>query len=114
MLLRAVEMGVSPSFTLCNDYDADFKTLPENVFYPSVYENIKSDIVQTTQNYKEFYEAIKDSYIVSHKINGSVTESVFQNGVTVTVNHSDKAVLTDGKTLEAYSFAVSMGKGAAE
>jgi len=105
-ILRAVESGVSPTFSVCNNYDTDFSELGDNSYYSSVYSGVKGDIVSVSQSTSKFYKAISGAKILSHEIiSDGVTRSVFSNGVSVIVNHTDSDVDVNGKTVGANSFS---------
>lgn len=104
-LLRAVEAGVSPAFTLCYAADEALADASGSFYYGILYENNKERLAQAVRKTAELYERIKGAGIRSHRIlEEEVTQTVFDNGVIVTINHSDKDVTADGRILPARSF----------
>jgi hypothetical protein len=105
-ILRAVEAGVSPSFMLSWSLDNALADSTPPVYYGILYESNKSMIEDVVKLTKEFLNKISGAKIQSHRILGEgITQTVFSNGVTVTVNHSEKDVtLDDGRKIKARSF----------
>ncbi|MDR1891698.1 MAG: DUF5696 domain-containing protein [Oscillospiraceae bacterium] len=103
-LLAAVEAGISPSFTLSWSYDTALVD-SSDPYWAFPYENNRVAILETVGRTADFYRQAAGSPIKFHHIlPGGVTETVFENGVTVTVNHSDSAVLVNGKKIAALDF----------
>lgn len=117
MLLRAIEMGVAPSFTVCGKYEKDFSEVAEGVFYASAFDGVKESVISNMKKAGEFFSSVSDAYIVSHSIGGNgITITEFSNGIKVTVNHSSETLSLGGATLEPLSFSISSenGKGGAQ
>lgn len=105
-LLRAVEAGVSPSFLLSQSYDAELSTTEISLSSGIVYENNKELIKNTVNQVGNFLNRIAGAGIRSHAIvQEGVSLTVFDNGVSVTVNHTNKTVKVGEKEIPAMSFS---------
>ena len=104
-LLKAVESGVAPSFTVSFETD---KALIKNADFNCggiLYGDNFKTICETVSELKELHEKTVGSAISKHFImDGGVTKTVFENGAAVYVNHSDAQTEADGLTLPALSF----------
>lgn len=100
--LKAVETGSGLTYTVIGEYDTNFITAAQNVFYGSVYwddtieRGVREDIETTVAEYKDYFNSVNGAKISSHKV---ITEDVrlttFDNGVSVYVNYG-AADYTDG------------------
>ncbi len=101
-LLTAAETGLGLTYSLISDYDTNLVSSAQNVFYGSLYwddtieRGVKTDIIDTVNGYKAYFESVKDAKIAEHEvINEKVRKTVFDNGVTVYVNYGETEY-TDG------------------
>lgn len=114
-LLRAVEMGVSPSFSLCDQYDEKLETASNGVYKFSLYKGQKKQVVDAIESTADFYQSIENASLISHTLlEGGATVSEFSNGVTVVVNRTKKAVQYKDITVEPNSFRCFDGKEASK
>lgn len=106
-VLRAVESGVSPSFVLTDTYNDEISTSYAEIKSSVVYKNNRELIKNTIESLEEYSERINGSAITKHSIlQAGITETVYGNGVSVTVNHTDKPVNINGKDIPAMSFEI--------
>lgn len=111
-LLRAVEAGVSPAFTLVESVDREAGYSTAANFYGLVYRNNAALIRDTVERTAAYLEQVEGAAIVSHTIPAEgITRTTFDNGVMVTVNHTDTPVELDGQTLPAKDFRVEGAPG---
>lgn len=104
-LLRAVEAGVFPSFKLCRNIGTQTAYLTGNQYYGLSYENNLELICKTVEKFYDYYDSTVGVTISSHRIVcDGVTETVFENGVRVLVNHTDKAEEYSNLCLPAKDF----------
>ena len=109
VLLKAVESGIRPSFTLCKKTDMALVDSAQYDFYAMQFDGNVSVIVDTISSVKDYYKAIIGAEIVSHRIlKTGVSETVFDNGVCVTVNNTESAYNLGNKTVESKSFEFEM------
>mgnify|MGYP007083040960 CR=1 FL=1 len=105
MLLRAVEAGVSPSYTLSYSLYEALADSDESMYYGILYESNKQRIADDIARTQAFFEEVADAGIQRHTIvQDGLTRTEFDNGVVVLVNHSDEDILVDGTTIAAHSF----------
>lgn len=105
LLLKAVEFGVSPTWLVIDTYNSDVATSVEEYFYASEYGALKGKIVDSYRKTEALYNVIKNAKIQNYSIlSDGVSKTVYDNGMTVLVNHNDYEVLVDGEALEPRSF----------
>lgn len=107
--LIAVSTGSIPYYTVCDEYDDSLITGKNSALAASCYSGIKNRLNKEISEYSELLKELDDSKISTYEQNGSVSKTVFDNGVCVFVNYSDKEVQTEIGTVPAYSY--SYGKG---
>lgn len=106
-LLRAVESGMGISYTLIGDYSTKLLECNSNVFYNSLYKDVKDDIINDYTLVSDYFDKISDSYISEHIIlESGLRQTVFSNGVSVFVNYTDKEISSDAGIVPANSFLV--------
>lgn len=109
-LLRAVEGGVMPSYRLCASVGPETAYLTENKYYGLSLESNTELISETVKKLEDYYRLTVDSAVKHHsRLSEGVTETVFDNGVTVLVNHTDVPVTYGSVTLQAEDFSVIGG-----
>lgn len=94
-LLKSVESGLGLTYTLIGSYDTELVNAKQNVFYGSLYwdesigRGVKTDIIETVNEYKPYFESVNGAAIVDHEIIApGVHKTVFDNGVAVCVNYN--------------------------
>ncbi len=108
ILLKCIEGGVYPSFTIANKVDVSLIDSTENYLYACSFDGNKEYIKDTLNAVKDYYSAIKGAHITNHKILvKGVTETVFSNGTHVIVNHTQNPYTYNKKVVEAYSYTVN-------
>ncbi len=115
-LLKAVESGSGLQYTLVGQYDTQLITSAQNVFYGSLYwdeaieRGVRTDIVKTVADYKEYFEQVKNAEIINHVvINENVRLTVFDNGVSVYVNYGDSDYAAAQGSVAAGGYLVVKG-----
>lgn len=105
LLLKCVEAGVSPGFTLGYTVDASLADSSDVFYYGIAFDGQRETVEKAVAKTADVLEKINGSGIRSHSIlQSGVTRTVFNDGTTVTVNHTDTAVTVDGTALAAYTF----------
>ncbi len=106
-LLRAVECGMGIAYTVTADYSTKLLESKSNVFYNSLYKDIKGSIANDYNLVSDYFEKISNSTIESHKIlESGLRQTVFSNGVSVLVNYTDKEISSNAGVVPANSFLV--------
>ena len=95
-VLKAVESGCGLTFTLINDYDALLLSNSNVKLYSSLYKDNKKLIKTLTNELNNYYKSINGAKISEHLIfENGVRKTVFDNGITVFVNYSNKEQHTE-------------------
>lgn len=102
--LEAVKTGSGLSFVLANDVNSDAVTSRCSAYIAANYKDTKESIIAYAEEYAEFFDAVSGSTVKSYSDKGGVSKTVFENGVTVTVNKTETAVTVDGVSVDAKSF----------
>jgi hypothetical protein len=104
LLLRALEAGVSPSFTLTGSYTIDFADA-ESEYYGTLYEGNKATIVSLLQTYGPTFEKVSGKAITAHEIpQKGLSKTTFEGGTILWVNHGTKDVTVGDQVIKAGSF----------
>lgn len=104
-LLRAVEAGVSPSFKIIKNHNAEVSDSYAEYFYAAEYAAVKDYIRSTVERTADYYKAISGAAITEHTlICDGVTKTSCDNGVSVYVNFNDVDFEVNGLTVPAEDF----------
>lgn len=110
ILLKCIEGGVYPSFTVANSVDISLINSTEDYLYACAYAGNKAYINEVLENTRDYYSAIKNSYMVNHEIlQDGITKTVFSNGVEVLVNHTENTYNSDFGDINAHSYLFKKG-----
>ncbi len=94
-LLKAAETGCGLLYTVTGKHSSKFR-LSDSSLALSVYSDNKAKIETDCKELSEFLSKVSNTKIKKHTIlSEGVNETVFENGVTVIVNYTDKKVKTD-------------------
>ena len=109
-ILKAAESGAGLEYTINKHYSTKLIGSSQNMLYATNYAGVRDRIISEVKEYKDFYGLICNSYIKQHIVlENGLRKTVFDNGVTVYVNYSDKT-LTDGEiTVKEKSFLAKEG-----
>ena len=104
--LKAVEVGASLNFALSEKWNNKYILSFDNALNMSQADGLYDVISKYTEEYRALFKAVENSEIVYHGEQAEgITETVFDNGVTVTVNFTDK----EYNGLAAMSFGFKAG-----
>lgn len=67
-LLNAVETGLGLTYTLIDEYDTSLIYSADNIYFNSVYDDVKDLIISQTDTYKEVFKEVKGSPIAGHEL----------------------------------------------
>ncbi len=108
MILKAVESGSGLGYTVINNWDNSLINADSPYFYNSVFKEIKADIFKNSQELSKYYKKISGKHISSHTVfENGLRETVFENGVCVYVNYTDKTLETPVGELLPYKYLIS-------
>ena len=107
-LLKAVETGSGLGYTVIDNWDNSVIDANAPYFYNSVFEEIKNDIIGNSKELSEYYNKISGKYISRHTVYESgLRETIFENGVCVYVNYTDKTLETDAGELAPFEYLIT-------
>lgn len=109
-ILRTLAYGAKLSFSVLYEYDTDFTEtdmlyagMGANKLYACSFSANEKLINSTLEEYGTLYEKINNASMIRYTaLSDSVTESVFDNGVTLYINHSGTAADSPVGELAAY------------
>lgn len=105
LILRALEAGVSPSFTLSGSYVIDLADAEQTEFYGTLYEGNKATVVSLLQTYGPIFEKIGGKAITAHELYAKdLSKTTFEGGTILWVNHGTKDVTVGDQVIKAGSF----------
>lgn len=108
-ILKAIENGAGLYFVVSKDNTAELKQFPEfSKYYAIRYDNWKSDMIETYNTFNESMKKVKYATISEHEYIGTrIVRVKYDNDVEFILNYNThEAVLEDGTTVGAMSFAV--------
>lgn len=104
-IMLAATGGSGLGFSLIHDYDVSFMETGAEKLYGAVYADNRERIRQALEEYAGFYEAVAGARIERYTLlPQGISETVFDNGVTLYANHNPQPVLSPAGELEAYGF----------
>ena len=109
-VLKCVEAGIVPTFTLSNNYDNSLAQTKHSAIPLSKFDGLKEKIVQTVKETFTITQKVKGTTIKNHTVteNGlRITE--FQNGVKIAVNYTGQDLTEGDKSVPAGKYIVLEG-----
>lgn len=102
--LKAVETGMGLGYTLIAFHDTDVFNTKQNIFYSSVFDDNKQDIVYRTSLYKDLFDKISNNCIADFEIRGDLHITTFENGIRVYTNFGSDNLDTEFGKVKSKSF----------
>ncbi len=103
--LNAVETGMGLNYTLIANYDKDLVSAKDNVYFNSLYSDVKDNIKLDVDRYKTLFDRIANVKINKHYIlENDVRATEYENGITVYVNYGETAAETPAGSVKAKDF----------
>ena len=110
-LLRCIESGISPSYTLYYNFDKELVTNEHTFVFGSHFEGNKEDIITTINSIKGYLDSINGAAITDYiRLSDVSSVTKFDNGVFVVVNFSDAEITTDYGKVPARSYITGRGE----
>ena len=89
-ILKIVESGILPSFTLISEYDDELSGSSYFDFYGTSYENQKDKMLNTLKKLRKYSETISGQYLVKHEfVTDGISKMTFSSGSEVWVNFNE-------------------------
>ena len=109
-ILKCIEAGIAPSFTLSYNYDNSFASSKFSSIPVSKFAGQKEKIVETVNELNKALEKISDATISQHEIfENGLRVTKFDNGFTAVVNYGDEAVNYQGNQIAAKNYIILEG-----
>lgn len=106
-LLKAIESGVSPNWCVIKSHNSNVNSENGEFYFSMEYDILKDEVLSISKETKEYYSKISNTVISQHELLAhGISKTVFENGVTVYVNHTVNEVTTQGNTIEAMSYII--------
>jgi len=107
IVLSLVENGASPHFVFTKESATEMKMTGLNKFYSTSYDGWKEQAVDIWTRTNDVLSKVSGAYMTDFKrISEGVSATTYSNGITIYVNHTDKAVNLDQITVGPKSYAI--------
>lgn len=109
-ILKCMEAGIAPTFTLSNNYDNSLAQTKHSAIPVSKFDGLKERIVQTVKETSVVTQKVKGAAIVNHTVEDNglrITE--FQNGVKIAVNYTEQDLNLGDKSVPAGKYIILEG-----
>ena len=111
VLLRCIESGISPSYTLYYNFENELVTNEHSFIFGSEYKGNKDSIINNINDIKDYLEGINGAIIVDYiRVSDTVSVTKFDNGVYVVVNFGETEIVTDYGKVSAKSYITGRGE----
>lgn len=110
-LLRCIESGISPSYTLYYNFKNELVTNEHSFIFGSHFEGNKADIISTVNGIKEYLSSVEGAVISDYvRLSNTASVTKFDNGVFAVVNFGDSEIMTDYGNIPAKSYITGRGE----
>lgn len=107
-ILKAAQSGIGLSYIVYDEFEKDLIQLAETDFYGSEYSSIKEKMLSQIKEYMKYFNEVDNTSISEHSIlENDIHKTVFENGVTVYVNFSDKPCASPIGEVQAMGYKFS-------
>ena len=107
IILRTIEFGTAPHFTLSYEESSDIKYSGLNTMYSTQYETWLADAVEIYQKSNDVLKKVVNSTISSHEtLQSGVKKITYDNGVVIYINYNEIAVTADNINIPASSYVM--------
>lgn len=107
VVLTMVEYGAAPHFAFTWQEATEMKYSGMNSSYATHFATWKNTAADVYQQVSEALNPVNGQQMVSHEIlEGGLRKVVYENGVTIYVNHGHSSVTADGITIPAMGYIV--------
>jgi len=106
-VLRSVETGANVYYNWILEHPSVLNKTQYNDLYANYFEQWFGEAVQAYDEVNSVLKRVRGQTIVSHeKLAEDVFRTVYENGVTVTVNYGERLAAVDGLTIEPEHYVV--------
>ena len=110
-VLRCVESGILPSFTLSANYENALITSKHSALYGTSAEGGIQNVISTYGRLKEYMQMISDSFIADYTVRDTLRITTFENGAYAAVNYSDSDVACEYGSVPAHGWIMGRRNG---
>ncbi len=109
-VLKCIEAGIAPSFTLSFNYDNSFASSKFSAIPVSHFNGQKEKIAKTVNEVNKALEKINDATISGHEVyENGLRVTKFDNGITVAVNYGENTADYQGTQVAAKNYIILEG-----
>ena len=106
-LLKAIESGVAPNWCVIKSHNSEINSENGEFYYAMEYDALKDEILSIAKETEDYYSQIAGTSILKHELlSRGISKTVFENGVTVYVNHTSNKVNVQGNTIDSKSYLI--------
>lgn len=110
-LLRCIESGISPSYTLYYNFESELVTSEHSFIYGSHFDGNKDNIISSINGIKDYLEDIEGACVTEYiRLSDTAAVTKFDNGVYAVVNYGETQITTDYGTVSAKSYITGRGE----
>lgn len=110
-LLRCVESGISPSYTLYYNFDKELVTNEHSFIFGSHFEGNKDEIITCVNETKDYLKSVEGATVADYiRLSETASITKFDNGVYTVVNFADTEIMTDYGKVPAKSYITGRGE----
>ncbi len=107
ILLRLIEFGSAPRFTLSYEESSDIKYSALNNLYSTQYENWFDDAVEIYRQSNEVLKHVVNSTILEHRVlESGVKKITYDNGVIIYINANSSDCMVENMSIPAMGYVV--------
>ena len=107
-MLKALENGACPSFTLSFDNTSTLKSSGYSHFYSIQFSIWFDDLIETYETLNDALSLVRTALIVDHaEVADRVIEVTYDNGVKFLLNYNNTEVTVGDTTIAALDFVVA-------
>lgn len=107
IILRMIEFGTAPHFTLSYEESSRIKYSAMNSLYSTQYEVWMQDAVEIYERTNEALKNVVNATVLEHTIvSDGVRRLIYDNGITIYINYNDIEASADSVTIPANSYVM--------
>lgn len=109
-LLRMIEYGISPSFTVTDCPSEDLYKTTQEDFFSTNFDDWEGFITESYSTVQDALQPVRGQAMVSHRaLSAGFILTVYDNGTKVYVNYTNETKTDGGVTVEPYGYQVVAG-----
>ncbi|MBP3390685.1 MAG: hypothetical protein J6L58_03250 [Clostridia bacterium] len=110
-LLRCIESGISPSYTLYYNFDKEIVTNAHSFIFGSHFAGNREEIARTLNGIKDYLNSVEGAAVTDYvRLSQTASVTEFDNGVYTVVNFGDSEIETAYGSVPAKSYITGRGE----